>query len=254
MNNNLFYGLMLSAVAGLATTLGSVAGLVVRRPGPWFMSFILGFSAGVMLLVSFVELLRSGIEVAGFLAGMAAFFGGMLFMLLLDFFIPHEYKAEHSEVASSPGARRLMRTGLLIALGIGIHNLPEGMVALAGALYDRELGVAIAVAIAIHNIPEGLAVSVPVYAATGSRSKAFWWSFLSGVSEPVGAVLAAFVLMPFLTPTLLGVVMAAVAGVMVFISIDELIPVAFSYRREHAAVTGVIVGMAVMALSLWLLR
>ncbi len=254
MEDNLLYGLALSTIAGLATTLGSVVGLVVRRPRPGFMSFTLGFSAGVMLLVSFVELLRSGIEATGFFAGMLAFFGGMLFMLLLDFFIPHQYKAEHPVNKGMPGSQRLMRTGLLVALGIGIHNLPEGMVTLAGALHDRSMGVAIAVAIAIHNIPEGLAVSVPIYAATGSRSKAFWWSFLSGVSEPVGAGLVALVLMPFLTPTLLGLIMAGVAGVMVFISIDELVPVAFSYGHEHSAITGTIVGMAVMALSLWLLR
>ncbi len=253
MNGDVWFALMLSALAGLATTIGSVLGLVVRKPGPRFMSLILGFSAGVMVLVSFVELLQQGIDTVGFLPGVAAFFGGMVVMLLIDVSIPHQYKAEKHAGWSRKGSPALMRTGLLVALGIGIHNLPEGMAAFAGALQSRGLGVSIAVAIAIHNIPEGLAVSVPVYAATGSRKKAFLWSFLSGVAEPVGAGLAALVLMPFLTPAVLGLVLAAVAGIMVFISFDELVPVAHSYGFEHLAIGGVIAGMAVMAFSLWLL-
>jgi len=254
MGSNVWFALALSALAGLATTIGSVLGLVVRKPGPRFMSLSLGFTAGVMVLVSFVELLQKGIEAAGFPVGMAAFFGGMLFMLLLDFFIPHNYESEKSTGRTKPGSPVLMRTGLLVALGIGIHNLPEGMAAFAGALQDVRLGVAIAVAIAIHNIPEGLAVSVPVYAATGSRKRAFLWSFLSGVTEPIGAGLGALVLMPLLTPAVLGFVLAAVAGVMIFISFDELVPVANAYGHEHLAIVGVIVGMAVMALSLWALK
>ena len=252
MNSNIWFALMLSALAGLATTVGSVLGVVVRKPRPKFLSMSLGFSAGVMVLVSFVELLQTGVETVGFPAGIAAFFGGMIVMFLIDVSIPHYYKAE-KYTGWKKGSPALMKTSLLVALGIGIHNLPEGMAAFAGALQSQNLGIAIAVAIAIHNIPEGLAVSVPVYAATGSRKKAFWWSFLSGVAEPVGAGLGALVLMPFLTPAVLGWVLAAVAGVMVFISFDELIPVAHSYGHEHLSIFGVIIGMAVMALSLWLL-
>ena len=147
-----------------------------------------------------------------------------------------------------------MRVGLLVAFGVGIHNFPEGMATFAGALKDVNLGIAIAVAIAIHNIPEGLAISAPVYAATGSRGKAFLWSFLSGVSEPVGAALAALVLLPFLTEAVLGWVLAAVAGIMVSISMDELVPAAKSFGSEHTPIFGIIVGMAVMAISLWLLQ
>jgi len=110
------------------------------------------------------------------------------------------------------------------------------------------------VAIAIHNIPEGLAVAAPIYAATGSRSKAFWWSFLSGVSEPVGAGLGALILLPFLNESLLGGVLAAVAGIMVFISIDELVPASKEYGHDHLAIIGLILGMVVMALSLWMIR
>jgi ZIP family zinc transporter len=254
MNTRILYALALSAFAGLSTTIGSVIGIFVRKPGPRFLTFTLGFSAGVMILVSFVELLPRGIEELGFLWGLVAFFGGMGVMFLIDALIPHSYKAETPADGAAGERGKLMRTGVLVALGIGIHNLPEGLAAFAGALKDPNLGLAIAVAIAIHNIPEGLAVSAPIYAATGSRSKAFWWSFLSGVAEPVGAGLAALILMPFLSSALLGAVLAAVAGIMVFISVDELVPASKRYGHDHLAIIGVIVGMVVMALSLWLLK
>ena len=248
------FALLLSALAGLSTTLGSLVGIFVRQPGPRFMTLTLGFSGGVMVLVSFVELLQGGIEAIGFAPAHLAFFSGMFAMFLIDALIPHDYIAEqhHTEEGSRQG--QLLKTGLFVALGIGIHNLPEGMAAFAGALEDPSVGIAIAVAIAIHNIPEGLAVSAPVYAATGSRAKAFWWSFLSGVAEPVGAGLAALVLMPLLNETVLGFVLAAVAGIMVFISLDELVPVARSFGEEHLSIVGVVVGMMVMALSLWILH
>lgn len=243
----------LTALAGLSTTIGSLLGLVLREPGPRFMSFTLGFSAGVMVLVSFVELLPGSVEDIGFFAAHAAFFLGMLVFFVLDLAVPHEYIGQQDYSSEDDRLEKLKRTGLLVALGIGLHNLPEGMATFAGALEDINLGIAIAVAIAIHNIPEGLAVSAPVYAATGSRGKAFMWSFLSGVSEPLGAGIAALFLMPFLTPVLMGWLLAAVAGVMVAISLDELLPIAKSYGEEHMPIIGVISGMAVMALSLWLL-
>jgi len=253
MEHNVGIALLLTAGAGLATTIGSLVGLAVRKPGPRFMGFTLGFSAGVMVLVSFVELLQGSIEAIGFLPAHVGFFIGMAGIFLVDFLVPHEYIGQHDypEGKSTGG---LMRTGLLVAFGIGIHNFPEGMATFAGALQDVRLGIAIAVAIAIHNIPEGLAVSAPVYAATGSRGKAFLWSFLSGVSEPVGAGLAALVLLPFLTPTVLGWMLAAVAGIMVSLSLDEIAPAAKSFGSEHTPIVGVIAGMVVMALSLWMLK
>jgi len=251
--NNLGIALLLTTGAGLATTIGSLIGLAVRKPGPKFMGFTLGFSAGVMILVSFVELLQGSIESIGFLQAHLAFFMGMLGFFMIDSLIPHDYidQHDHKDKKSSDG---LMRTGVLIALGIGIHNFPEGLATFASAMEDVHLGIAIAVAIAIHNIPEGLAVSAPIYAATGSRRKAFLWSFLSGVSEPIGAAIAAIVLLPFLTATVLGWVLAAVGGIMVAISLDEIIPIAKSYGTEHAPILGSISGMIVMALSLWMLN
>jgi ZIP family zinc transporter len=252
MQADIVMALVLTTVAGLSTTIGSLLGLMVKKPGPRFMALTLGFSGGVMILVSFVELLQGGIEAVGFGPAHLAFFGGMMAMFLIDVSIPHEYMAEQPEREGRPQGE-LMKTGLLVALGLGIHNFPEGMATFAGALQDVSLGLAIAGAIALHNIPEGLAVSAPIYAATGSRKKAFFWSFLSGVAEPAGAAVAAVLLLPFLTESVLGFMLAAVAGIMVFISLDELVPVARSFGQEHLSIVGVGLGMAVMAASLWAL-
>jgi len=247
------FGLLLSALAGLSTLLGGFFGLVSRRPGPAFMALTLGFSAGVMIHVSFVELLQAGVESIGFASAHLAFFLGMAAMFLIDAAIPHDYFDHHDHRGAGEHTGALMKTGLFVALGIGIHNFPEGMASFVGALQDPSLGISIAVAIGIHNIPEGLAVAAPVYAATGNRRKALLWTFLSGIAEPLGAGVAALVLLPFLTEAVLGYVLASVAGVMVFISLDELVPVSRSFGKEHLSILGVIVGMVVMALSLWML-
>ena len=259
MTPDVGFALLLSALAGLSTTIGSLLALFVRKPGPRLMTLTLGFSGGVMILVSFLELLPSGIEAIGFGPANLVFFGGMAAMFLIDELIPHDYMAEHhhsgeEDEQDAALQNRLLKAGLFVALGMGIHNFPEGMASFATALSNPQLGVAIAVAIAIHNIPEGLAVSAPVYAATGSRSKAFWWSFLSGVAEPVGALLAALVLLPFLNEAILGGLLSGVAGIMVFISIDELLPVSRAYKEEHLSIIGIVAGMVVMSLSLWMLK
>lgn len=253
MNSNIGTALLLTTAAGLSTTIGSILGLVLQKPGPRFMSFVLGFSAGVMIMVSFVELLQGSIGYIGFLPANMGFFAGIIVMFLIDHFIPHEYIGQR-DFSQTQSDNKLLRAGLLVALGIGIHNFPEGMATFAGTLQDVRLGVAIAVAIAVHNIPEGLAVSSPVYAATHSRGKAFLWSFFSGLAEPVGAAIAAVILFPFLTPNVLGWILAAVAGIMVFISLDELVPLSKSFGQEHLPIVGVIVGMIVMVLSLWMLK
>jgi len=248
---------MLSALAGLSTLIGGAFGLISRRPGPAFMTLTLGFSAGVMIHVSFVELLQAGVESIGFGPAHLAFFLGMAAMFLIDTMIPHDYfethEHGHGHVHDDELKGALMKTGLFVALGIGIHNFPEGMASFVGALQNPSLGISIAVAIGIHNIPEGLAVAAPVLAATGSRRKALLWTFLSGVAEPLGAGVAALILLPFLSDAVLGYVLASVAGVMVFIALDELIPTSRSFGKEHLAILGVIVGMAVMFASLWML-
>jgi ZIP family zinc transporter len=268
----------LTTLAGLSTMIGSFLTVFFCKPGPRSMSLLLGFSAGVMILISFGELLQEGIRITGFAPAYLAFFAGMGLMFLIDIFIPHIHMGDPHDAVGEPrdcplpeapdrhGFRhgrkgrgpmsegRLLKTGLLVALGIGVHNFPEGITTFAGTLHDPRLGIAIAVAIALHNIPEGIAVSAPVFAATGSRSKALLWSALSGLAEPVGAVLTALFLMPFLNATVLGLVLAGTAGVMIFIALDELIPVACSFCEEHLSILGVIAGMVVMAASLGLLR
>ena len=253
MNGNVFIALLLTAGAGLATTIGSFIGLAVKKPGARFMGFTLGFSAGVMILVSFVELLQNSIEDIGFLQANIAFFLGMGSIFIIDALVPHEYIGQHDHHGDKSKGD-LLRIGLLVAFGIAIHNFPEGMATFAGTLKDTRLGVAIAVAIAIHNIPEGLAVSAPIYAATKSRSKAFLWSFLSGMSELAGAILAAVVLLPFLNEVVLGWLLAIVGGIMVSLAVDELVPAAKSYGSEHTPILGTIAGMIIMSLSLWLLK
>lgn len=264
VDSNLLLAFGLTAFAGLATGIGSAIALLARRTSKEFLSLALGFSGGVMVYVSFVEifaksrdaLTESYGEVAGTWATVAAFFGGMLFIAVIDRIIPSEknphepQKVENLE--EDPQDHKLMRMGLFTALAIAIHNFPEGFATFASAMADPKLGVAVAVAIAIHNIPEGISVSVPIYYATGSRKKAFWLSFASGVSEPIGALVGYALLMQVMSPAVFGITFGAVAGIMVFISLDELLPTAREYSAGHYSVYGMIAGMAVMALSLLL--
>jgi len=251
MQENLWFALMLTTGAGLSTGLGGLLALVIRKPGPRSLGFTLGFSTGVMLHVSFVELLATSIEETGFLTAHLAFFAGMAGIFLIDLCVPHSYIAQQDHTEEQG---RLLRTGLLIAIGITLHNFPEGLATFAGSVLDRKTGIAIAVAVAVHNVPEGLAVAAPIYAATKSRRKALSWALFSGLAEPLGAGLAALVLWPFLTPAVLGVFLALVAGLMVAISLDELLPASKRAGTEHVPILGVILGAAVMATSLWLLK
>ena len=263
---NFWIPLLLTAGAGLATGIGSALAFFARRTNTRVLSFSLGLSAGVMIYVSFVELFRQadaalaaewGERMGGALTA-ASFFAGILLIGIIDRLVPsvenpHEaHKVE--EMDARPNHPKLMRMGLLTALAIGIHNFPEGIATFTAAMDDTALGVAIAVAIAIHNSPEGIAVSIPIFYATGNRRKAFLYSLASGLAEPIGAVMACLVLMPFMTPTLMGCILAGVAGIMVFISIDELLPAAREYGQAHTSIYGVVTGMAVMAASLILLR
>lgn len=249
--------LLLTLLAGLATGIGSVMALFFKQINPNALRLTMGFSAGVMIYVSFTELLGKGIEQLGFLGANLAFFGGMVLIALIDFLVPHNYLAERMPSDGSPGSRRLMKAGLLTAIGLMIHNFPEGMAVFAAGLQEPRLGLSLAVAIALHNIPEGIAVSMPIYAATGSRKQAFFYSFLSGIAEPIGALIALVVLLPYLNPQVLGGLLAGVGGLMTFISFDEILPLSYARDEEsgeqkfaHEAIIGIIAGMFVMALSL----
>ena len=249
-----YIALLLTIIAGLSTTIGSVIAFFFKNPSKKFISLIMGFSAGVMILISFVELLQQGIESSNFLLGHTFFFMGMGIMFLIDIAISHQYEFEgpcsDNLINSDSKAKK---TSLLVTMGIFIHNFPEGMATFISTLQSIELGLILAFAIALHNIPEGIAVAVPVYTSTGSRKKAFTWSFLSGVSEPVGALIVGLILYPFINDFLLGAMLAIVGGFMIYISLDELLPASQALGSQHLPILGIFMGMAVMAFSLALL-
>lgn len=262
-SQNILFALSLTLFAGLATGIGSLIALFAKKTNTTFLSISLGFSAGVMIYVSMIEIFpKAKASLTGYCVSSSmahfytilAFFVGMGIIALIDKMVPeyenpHEIKSVESMVPKNRD-KSLMRMGLMSALAIAIHNFPEGIATFTAALKDPYLGIGITVAIAIHNIPEGIAVSVPIYYATGSRKKSFWYSFMSGLSEPIGAILAFLVLMPFLNDLVFGLIFAAVAGIMVFISFDELLPTSEKYGKHHLSIYGLIGGMIVMAISL----
>lgn len=269
MEGNVLFAFGLTLFAGLATGIGGIIAVMTKHTSKRFLSAALGFSGGVMIYVSFAEILvkanaslsEATNETSGAWITALSFFGGILLILVIDRLIPsaenpHEPPPldENGEPEKNvtKGDKKLMRMGLMTALAIAIHNFPEGLATFSAALYDPAIGISIAIAIAIHNIPEGIAVAVPIKAATGSRRKALLHSFLSGLSEPIGALVGYTILLQFFSPLTFGILFAGVAGIMVFISLDELIPTAREYDAGHTSIYGVMIGMAVMAVSLLL--
>ena len=264
IDQNILFALGLTLFAGLSTGVGSLIGFLSKKFNPKFLSAALGFSAGVMIYVSLVEIFakaRDSLTAGfgprqGYWITVIAFFSGIMVIALIDWLIPSDENPHELKNMEEPGKAdevkkaKLMRMGLFSALAVGIHNFPEGLATFMSALADPALGVSIAVAIAIHNIPEGLAVSAPIHFATGSRKKAFFWSFLSGLSEPVGALIGYFLLRSVFNEATFGAIFGAVAGIMVYISLDELLPTAEEYGEHHIAIFGLIAGMLVMAISL----
>jgi len=266
MEGNVLFALGLTVFAGLATGIGSLIGFLSKQFNPRFLTIALGFSAGVMIYVSMVEIFvkaRDSLSATygdkmGYVWTTVAFFAGIAVIALIDKLIPsyenpHEMNVEQKiEDSTDDQKKRLMRMGVFSALAIGIHNFPEGLATFMSGLTDPTLGISIAVAIAIHNIPEGLAVSAPIYYATKSRKKAFVLSFLSGLAEPIGALIGYFILRTIFNDAMFGMIFASVAGIMVYISLDELLPTAEEYGEHHLAIGGLVAGMAVMAVSLLL--
>ncbi len=266
--SNVLIAFLLTAVAGLSTGIGSAIAFFSKHSNKKFLSLSLGFSAGVMIYVSFVELFQGSINTLsisygnklGLLYAILAFFGGMLFIGIIDKLIPeitnpheqHLIEDMNIEQKQEMEKKHLMRSGTMTALAIAIHNFPEGMATFVSALQEPNVAIAIVVAISIHNIPEGISVSVPIYYATGSRKKAFLFSFASGLAEPLGAIIGYLILMPYLNDATYGVLFGIVAGIMIFISVDELLPSAREYGEHHLSIYGLVLGMAIMAASLWL--
>lgn len=275
---NFWIAFLFTLIAGLATGVGSLIAFFAKKTNKKFLSLSLGFSAGVMIYVSFMEIMvkakdslvfelgeKTGVSVA-----VLSFFAGMFLIGLIDKFIPkhanpHEIisveemdricaidEVKCKEYKSNQDSKKLMRAGFFTALAIAIHNFPEGLATFVTTLQNPTMAIPIVVAIAIHNIPEGIAVSVPIYHATGNKKRAFVYSFLSGMSEPVGAVIGYLILMPFITNLTFGILFGLVAGIMVFISLDELLPAAREYGEHHLSIYGLVAGMALMAISLLL--
>lgn len=268
---NYVIAFLLTLFAGLSTSIGAVIAFFSKNNSERVLSLGLGFSAGVMVYVSFMEILQKSTdsfstllsnEVTGELAALFCFFLGIAISAIIDRLIPddvnpHEPKAnkeldelkednQNSVIINT----KLKRTGVFTALAIGIHNFPEGFATFISSLDDLTLGISIALAIAIHNIPEGMAVSLPIYHATGDKKKAFWYATLSGFAEPIGALLGFFILLPFLGSATLGITFGIVAGIMIYISFDELLPAARVYGNAHTTIAGLVLGMFVMAISL----
>ncbi|SHH87014.1 zinc transporter ZupT [Clostridium intestinale] len=262
--NNVLFAFGLTLFAGLCTGIGSALAFFTKKTNTKFLSISLGFSAGVMIYVSMIEIFFKAKDAlvaelglkSGSWATVGAFFGGMFIIALIDKLIPsgenpHEVHSVE-DINNKTSDPKLLRMGIFTALAVGIHNFPEGLATFISALQQPSIAIPIAVAIAIHNIPEGIAVSVPVYYATGDRKKAFFYSFLSGLSEPIGALIGYLVLMPFINDFVFGIIFAGVAGIMVFISLDELLPSAQKYGEHHLSIYGLVAGMVVMAVSLLL--
>jgi ZIP family zinc transporter len=299
--SNIWIALGLTVFAGMATGIGSIIAFAAKKTNYRFLSVSTGFSAGVMLYVSFVEIFYKGVntlidaygEYWGHWVNVLSFFGGIILIGVIDYLVPsaenpHEtHTEEETAPLSDPSAplpdfdatcrepqlavagahdhgsrnKKLLRMGLFTAFAIAIHNFPEGLATFLSALQDPGLGVAIAIAIALHNIPEGISVSVPIFYATGNRKKAFIYSFLSGLAEPIGAVIAFLALRLFLggesgiiPSQVMGALFGGIAGIMVFISLDELLPTSRAYGQGHDSILGLISGMAVMSLSLLLMK
>lgn len=249
MNN----ALILSLSAGLSTLIGGFVVFFIKKFNPSYLNISMGFAAGVMIFISLTDLLWQSINQIGYAFSIAGFFSGILIIYIIDILIPHSYESENvcfSESSDFGGWLNLKRCGLLVLVGIAIHNFPEGIAVFFSSLADIKLGIAVAIAIALHNIPEGAAVAMPIYFATKSRFKALWYSFLAGIAEPIGALAALLFLYRFINANILGFVLAAVAGMMIFISFDELLPRAYDQKDAHLTIFGIFAGMAMMAISL----
>ncbi|MBN2202962.1 MAG: zinc transporter ZupT [Candidatus Aenigmarchaeota archaeon] len=245
-----YFPLLLATIAGLSTVIGALIAICIKKAKFCYLCVAFGFSAGVMIFVSFTELLFQGIQSTNLVTSFLSFFGGVLIIYIIDILIPHAYE---EEAYSRKG--KVNRTAMFLVLGIAIHNFPEGIAVLFSSMANARLGILIAIAIALHNIPEGIAVSMPIIYATKNRKKAFYYSALSGAAEPLGALISMIFLGQFIDQFVLGVILSAVAGIMVFISFDELLPYVYKQKNvdQHLPMLGMFIGMFVMAASMLLL-
>lgn len=254
MNDDAVRALILSFGAGLSTLLGAFIIFFTNKKNEKLITISLGFAAGIMISVSFTDLLPNAndllIQFAGQRTGtvlsVAFLITGLLLAASLDKFVPHqEYDKTHGEKPHHD----LFRVGFVSMLAIGLHNFPEGIATFMAGYENMSLGVSIAIAIALHNIPEGIAVAMPVYFATGDKGKAFKYTLISGLAEPLGALLAFLLLRPLINDVILGGIFAVISGIMLYISIEELIPSSRQYGFDNYALLATFTGICIMPLS-----
>jgi len=271
--NDIIFAFLLTIIAGTATGVGGLAILLTKNTSKKFLSICLSFSAGVMLYISFGEIMREAFEDleyalgggTGYLVATIAFFVGILLVVVIDKFIPHNDEVAETldctvqtsdTTIAEKDKKELKRTGVMAAIAIAIHNLPEGIVIFMAALHDPALGIAIAIAIILHNIPEGVSTAAPIYYATGSKLKAFLFAFGTGYVQVVGALIAWFLMRNVFDnmDAVFGIAFAVVAGIMVYVSIHQLLPAAQKFGKHHLVMKWLFAGMAVMAVSLVVLE
>lgn len=245
--------LTFSFLAGMSTLLGAVIIFFTKKKSEKLVTISLGFAGGVMISVSFTDLLPNanhllteyGGHKFGIIAEVVFLIGGVILAALLDKFVPHEAE-EHGDGKKH---ENLFRVGFVSTMAIGLHNFPEGIATFMAGYENLTLGISIAVAIAMHNIPEGISVAMPIFFATGSRLKALKYTFLSGIAEPLGAFLAFLVLKPYINDFTLGIIFALISGIMLYIAIEELLPSSRQYGFTKESLTAVFMGIALMPLS-----
>jgi len=263
--NNMLFALLLTLIAGVATGVGSLVVLFTKRANTKFLSICLSFAAGVMLYVSFAEILLEAFEDLkdgfgngmGYLIATGAFFAGIILMAVIDKFIPHGDEVTGAcETDPIKNEKELKRTGIMSAVALAVHNFPEGIVVFIAGVHDPAMGIAIAFAIIMHNIPEALAMAAPIYYATGSKAKAFLISLGAGLVQPIGALVAWFFLQNIFDEieNVFGIIFAVVAGIMVFVAVHQLLPAAHKFGKHHLVMKWLFAGMAVMAVSLVVLH
>ena len=268
MDSNVFYSFILTLFVGLTMGFGSLFSFLIKDENKKFLSFSLSFSAGIMIYISFMEILPEGMHLIeetvngnkGKMIALAAFFGGMIFTALLEKLV-HSMAGDHHHDLDSDEMNHthkhdeldkshMEKLGIMTAISIGIHNLPEGLAIFATGLKDITIAIPLAIAVILHNIPLSIAISVPIYYATKSRKKAFLYASLVGLCQPLGAIIGYFLFSSFFSDMLFGILFSIISGIMVFVSLDELLPTSQQYEDHHFSVYGTILGMMVMAISL----
>ncbi|CAN6440099.1 unnamed protein product [Victoria cruziana] len=266
MDSKVMVALSLSLAGGLSTSIGALFVILARAPNLKFLGLLQGFSAGLMLSISFLDLAHNAINSVGFLKGNLWFFSGVVLFALLVKFIPEptltpsnidvKYKKDDGDDRDLAKKQKcqVLFSGIITTIGISLHNFPEGMAVFLGSIKGLRVGINLALAIALHNFPEGVAVALPIYFATESKWQAFKLATLSGFAEPLGVILVAYLFPSSFSPEILEGLLGSVGGVMAFLTLHQMLPMAFDYAGQKQAVRAVFLGMAVMSASLYFLE